>query len=130
MHLIIAVWVPANVSVTILRCTPLFDGTGQIHLRILCGMLFNLWFMGDLTRRIRIKMLSCVITSYSIHYTKLYDTDCEVSISPNCCVIDESKPHFLTVSDVLKKSVDNTLALLRLELEIHKNELQERNNFV
>ena len=56
-------------------------------------------------------------------------TDCEVSISPNCCVIDESKPHFLTVSDVLKKSVDNTLALLRLELEIHKSELQEGLHF-
>ncbi len=52
-------------------------------------------------------------------------TDCEVSISPNCCVIDENKPHFLTVSDVLKKSVDNTLDLLQLELEIRKNELQE-----
>lgn len=56
-------------------------------------------------------------------------TDCEVSISPNCCVIDESKPHFLTVSDVLKKSVDNTLDLLRLELEIHKSELQEGLHF-
>lgn len=56
-------------------------------------------------------------------------TDCEVSISPNCCVIDESKPHFLRVSDVLKKSVDNTLDLLRLELEIHKNELQESLHF-
>ena len=56
-------------------------------------------------------------------------TDCEVSISPNCCVIDESKPHFLRVSDVLRKSVDNTLALLRLELEIHKNELQEGLHF-
>ena len=56
-------------------------------------------------------------------------TDCEVSISPNCCVIDESKPHFLRVSDVLRKSVDNTLALLRLELEIHKNELQESLHF-
>ena len=56
-------------------------------------------------------------------------TDCEVSISPNCCVIDESKPHFLRVSDVLKKSVDNTLALLRLELEIHKSELQEGLHF-
>lgn len=56
-------------------------------------------------------------------------TDCEVSISPNCCVIDEQKPHFLTVSDVLKKSVDNTLALLRKELEIHKGELQEGLHF-
>ena len=56
-------------------------------------------------------------------------TDCEVSISPNCCVIDESKPHFLRVSDVLRKSVDNTLDLLRLELEIHKSELQEGLHF-
>ena len=52
-------------------------------------------------------------------------TDCEVSISPNCCIISENKPHFLTVSDVLKKSVDNTLDLLKLELEIRKHELQE-----
>ena len=56
-------------------------------------------------------------------------TDCEVSISPNCCVIDEQKPHFLTVSDVLKKSVDNTLALLRQELEIRKNEILESLHF-
>lgn len=47
-------------------------------------------------------------------------TDCEVSISPNCCVIDDSKPHFLTVSKVLKKSADNTLDLLKQELEIKK----------
>ena len=47
-------------------------------------------------------------------------TDQEVSISPNRCVIDDQKPHFLTVSDVLRKSVDNTLALLRQELEIRK----------
>ena len=50
-------------------------------------------------------------------------TDCEVSISPNCCVIDEKKPHFLTVSDVLRKSADNTLSLLRKELEIRRGEL-------
>jgi len=56
-------------------------------------------------------------------------TDCEVSISPNCCVIDDQKPHFLTVSHVLKKSTDNTLDLLRQELEIHKNELQETLHF-
>ena len=52
-------------------------------------------------------------------------TDCEVSISPNCCVIDDKKPHFLNVSAVLKKSTDNTLALLRKELEIRKDELLE-----
>ena len=45
-------------------------------------------------------------------------TDCEVSISPNCCVIDDKKPCFLTVSEVLKRSVDNTLGLLRKELLI------------
>ena len=56
-------------------------------------------------------------------------TNCEISISPNCCVIDDNKPHFLKVSDVLKKSVDNTLALLRQELEIHKGELQESLHF-
>jgi len=52
-------------------------------------------------------------------------TDCEISISPNCCVIDEQKPHFLRVSDVLRKSVDNTRYLLTQELLIHKGELQE-----
>ena len=56
-------------------------------------------------------------------------TDCEVSISPNCCVIDEKKPHFLNVSAVLKKSTDNTLALLRKELEIRKGELLESLHF-
>ena len=56
-------------------------------------------------------------------------TDCEVSISPNCCVIDECKPHFLTVSDVLCKSVDNTRDLLRRELEIHRDEVRESLHF-
>ena len=56
-------------------------------------------------------------------------TDCEISISPNCCVIDDNKPHFLGVSHVLRKSVDNTLALLRQELEIRKNELLEQLHF-
>ncbi len=56
-------------------------------------------------------------------------TDCEVSISPNCCVIDDQKPHFLTISHVLRKSADNTLSLLRQELEIKKDELQESLHF-
>ena len=56
-------------------------------------------------------------------------TDCEVNISPNCCVIDDQKPHFLTVSDVLRKSADNTLALLRRELEIHRDEVLENLHF-
>ncbi len=52
-------------------------------------------------------------------------TDCEISISPNCCVIEANKPHFLTISDNLKKGADNTLELLKLELEIRKDELLE-----
>ena len=56
-------------------------------------------------------------------------TNCEVSISPNCCVIDENKPHFLTVSDVLRKSVDNTKELLRRELEIERGEILEQLHF-
>jgi topoisomerase-4 subunit A len=47
-------------------------------------------------------------------------TDCEISISPNCCVIDERMPKFLTVSDVLRLSVDNTKNLIRKELEIRR----------
>lgn len=56
-------------------------------------------------------------------------TDCEISISPNCCVIDEEKPHFLTVSDVLKASVEKTKDILRMELEIEKGEKQEAHLF-
>ena len=56
-------------------------------------------------------------------------TNCEVSISPNCCVIDNNKPHFLAVSDVLRKSVDKTLELLRRELEIERGELLEQLHF-
>lgn len=56
-------------------------------------------------------------------------TDCESSISPNCCVVDNKKPRFLAISDILKKSVDNTLDLLRKELEIQKGELQESLHF-
>lgn len=52
-------------------------------------------------------------------------SDCEVSISPNCCVIRDEKPNFLNVSEVLKTSTDNTLKLLRRELEIHKDEILE-----
>jgi topoisomerase-4 subunit A len=52
-------------------------------------------------------------------------SDCEISISPNCCVIMDNKPHFLTVSDVLRYSADNTLALLRTELKIQKAEQEE-----
>lgn len=56
-------------------------------------------------------------------------TDCEISISPNCCVISDNKPHFLTISSILKDNTDNTLNLLRWELEIHKGELEEALHF-
>ncbi len=53
-------------------------------------------------------------------------TDCEVSISPNCCVIENRKPIFTNVSTLLRKSTDNTMALLKWELEIQKAELEEQ----
>ena len=53
-------------------------------------------------------------------------TDCEINIAPNCCVIEDNKPQFLTVSDVLRHSVDRTKGLLRRELEIRRGELQEQ----
>ncbi len=56
-------------------------------------------------------------------------TDCELSISPNSCVIEDDKPCFTPVSDILRKSADDTLALLKLELEIRLNELREELHF-
>jgi topoisomerase-4 subunit A len=53
-------------------------------------------------------------------------TDCEVSISPNACVIVEQKPQFLGVQELLKLSVDKTKDLLEQELKIKLNELQEK----
>ena len=53
-------------------------------------------------------------------------TDCEVSISPNCCVIIDNKPRFLGVSEILKISTFRTKDLLRQELEIKKAELEEK----
>ncbi len=56
-------------------------------------------------------------------------TDCETSVSPNCCVIDDKRPKFLSVSDVLRRSVDNTKDLLRRELLIRRGELMESLHF-
>ena len=53
-------------------------------------------------------------------------SDCEINISPNCCVIEDNKPKFLTISDVLRHSVDRTMGLLRKELMIRKGELEEQ----
>jgi topoisomerase-4 subunit A len=56
-------------------------------------------------------------------------TDCEVSISPNACVIINNKPCFVTVSDLLKASVNETRELLKQELEIKLGELQDKWHF-
>lgn len=56
-------------------------------------------------------------------------TDCEVSISPNCCVVQDKKPIFTNVSTLLRESVKNTMDLLRWELEIQKGELEEQYFF-
>ena len=56
-------------------------------------------------------------------------TDCEISISPNCCVIDKRMPQFLTISDVLGRSVDYTKYLIKRELEIRRDELLEQLHF-
>ncbi len=65
-------------------------------------------------------------TSSDIAIDALYAfTDCEISISPNCCVIMDEKPQFLTVSDVLRFSVDRTKDILRRELEIKRGETME-----
>ncbi len=53
-------------------------------------------------------------------------TDCEISISPNCCVIVDQKPCFLTVEDVLRHNADRTMQLLKRELEIRRGELEEQ----
>jgi topoisomerase-4 subunit A len=53
-------------------------------------------------------------------------TNCEVSISPNCCIIIDDKPVFTDVRSMLKLSTDKTVALLKLELEIKKGELEEK----
>ncbi len=56
-------------------------------------------------------------------------TNCEISISPNACVIIDEKPQFLGVSDILKTNTENTVTLLKRELEIKKGELEEKWHF-
>ena len=53
-------------------------------------------------------------------------SDCEINLSPNCCVIEDNKPVFLTVKEVLAHNVDSTMGLLRKELQIRKGELEEQ----
>ena len=56
-------------------------------------------------------------------------TDCEVSLSPNSCIIQDDNPLFIGVKEILKRSADKTLQLLKLELEIKKGELEESWHF-
>lgn len=56
-------------------------------------------------------------------------TDCELPISPNCCVIYDNKPHFISVSDVLRRSVDTTRNILGNELQIQLSEVNEQLHF-
>lgn len=56
-------------------------------------------------------------------------SDCEVSISPNACVIENDRPRFMGVSEMLAESTEQTKGLLKLELEIRKAELQEQWHF-
>jgi len=56
-------------------------------------------------------------------------TDCQVTISPNACVIVGDKPMFMNVSDILKMNTDHTVSLLKLELEIELGELEEKWHF-
>lgn len=81
-------------------------------------------------RDIEIQIQLAPNTSPDITIDALYAfTDCEVSISPNACVILEDKPHFLKVTDILNQSVTQTVALLKQELEIKRAELMEKMLF-
>ncbi len=77
------------------------------------------------TVEIRIHLMPGVSSDKTIDALYAF-TDCEISISPNCCVIDERMPQFLTISDVLRRSVDYTKFLIRRELEIRRDELTEQ----
>lgn len=56
-------------------------------------------------------------------------TDCEVSVSPNCCVISDDKPQFMRVGDVLRHNVETSLTVMRRELEIQHAEVSEQLHF-
>ena len=56
-------------------------------------------------------------------------SNCEISISPNSCVIYNGKPHFMGINEILRITTDHTVSLLKLELEIRKKELEEQWHF-
>ncbi|MBR6944775.1 MAG: DNA gyrase/topoisomerase IV subunit A [Prevotella sp.] len=77
---------------------------------------------------IQIHLAPCVSSDMTLDALYAF-TDCEINISPNCCVIEDNNPKFLTVNDVLRHGVDRTMALLRKELEIRRHELLEQLHF-
>ena len=77
------------------------------------------------TARILVHLLAGTSSDKTIDALYAF-TDCEVSVSPNCCVISNKKPHFVGVSDVLRHNVDSTRAILCRELEIQRDELREQ----
>ncbi|HNK89141.1 MAG TPA: DNA gyrase/topoisomerase IV subunit A [Chitinophagales bacterium] len=77
---------------------------------------------------IQIELQPNISTSVAIDALYAF-TDCELSISPNTCVIIDEKPHFTDVSSALKISTDTTVQLLKRELEILLGELQDKWHF-
>lgn len=77
---------------------------------------------------IRIHLTSGVSPDQTIDALYAF-TSCEVSVSPNACVIHNGKPHFMGVSEMLQISADRTVSLLKSELEIRKMELLEQLMF-
>ena len=77
------------------------------------------------TARILVHLLAGTSSDKTIDALYAF-TDCEVSVSPNCCDISNKKPHFVGVSDVLRHNVDSTRAILCRELEIQRDELREQ----
>ena len=57
-------------------------------------------------------------------------TNCEISISPNCCVIKDEKPQFLNVKDLLRESVDHALSVFKAELDLERNRIEEKWHFL
>lgn len=80
------------------------------------------------TARILISLLPGTSSDKAIDALYAF-TNCELPISPNCCVINDDKPHFLGVSDILKNNVDNTRRIFKSELEIQLGEVREQLNF-
>ena len=83
---------------------------------------------GLITSRNESKLGACYSPDTTIDALYAF-TNCEVSIAPNSCIIEDEKPRFIGVKEILKISTNNTVALLKKELEIQKDELEESWHF-